>query len=337
MADTAVEQEAGGRGETRGLRVGLLARLMRSDKVGLVGALAGVIIAFSFLSPYFLLTQNFLNIGRAISYTGITAATETLVIIGGGLDLSIGAVMGLSGTVCAALLLAGVPWFLVIPVGVALGTLVGAVNGVIITYVGINPLIVTLGTQFVIEGAAYLAVNSQEIVISEPHFLFIGQGQLIGMPFPVLLLLLAFALVWWWLRYTAFGKHIYAIGGSPGGLMAQLAGIRINRRRMQMYILSGTFAAISGVVLAAFTGTGLPYAGEGLELTIIASVILGGAALTGGRGTVIGTLIGVILLGMVNNGLSLLSVSNEWQLVVQGGALLLAVVVDEFRQKRRSR
>ena len=308
-----------------------------SDQVGLFGAFVVLCAIFAALSPYFLLPQNALNISRAVSYTGITAAITTLVLIGGGLDLSISAVMALAGTVCAELLMKGMPWPLVVAAGLASGALVGVVNGAIVTYLGINPLIVTIATQFVIRGAAFLVVQSQELVITERHFLYIGQGTLLGLPVPALFMVAAFLLVGWWMRFTVFGRHIYAIGGTPGGSMARLAGIPVERRRMQMYVLSGTFAAFSGIVLAGFTGTGLAYAAQGLELPIIASVILGGTGLGGGRGTVVGTVIGVFVLGVVANGLTLLNLSNQWQLVVQGAALLLAVIVDEYRAKRRAR
>ena len=308
-----------------------------ADQIGLFGALVVLCTIFAILSPYFLLPQNALNIAHAVSYTGITAAITTLVLVGGGLDLSISAVMALAGTVCAELLLKGVPWPAVIAAGLGAGVVVGLFNGAVITYVGINPLIVTIGSQFVVRGAAFLVVQNQELVITERHFLYLGQGSLLGIPVPAILMAAMFCLVGWWMRFTVFGRHMYAIGGSPGGTMARLAGIPVERRRMQMYVLSGAFAALSGIVLAGFTGTGLAYAAQGLELPIIASVILGGTALTGGRGSVLGTVIGVFVLGVVANGITLLNLSNQWQLVVQGVALLLAVIVDEVRAKRRAR
>ena len=308
-----------------------------ADQVGLFGAFIVLCAVFAALSPYFLLPQNALNIAHAVSYTGITAAITTLVLIGGGLDLSISAVMALAGTVCAELLLKGAAWPLVVAAGLASGAAVGLANGAVTTYVGINPLIVTIATQFVVRGAAFLVVRSQELVITERHFLYIGQGTLGGLPVPALLMVAAFLLVGWWMHFTVFGRHIYAIDGSPGGGMARLAGIPVERRRMQMYVLSGLFAAFSGIVLAGFTGTGLAYAAQGLELPIIASVILGGTGLGGGRGSVVGTVIGVFVLGVVANGITLLNLSNQWQLVVQGAALLLAVIVDEYRGKRRAR
>lgn len=315
----------------------LPARFLRSDQAGLFAALIVICVALSLLSPYFLLPQNGLNIARAVSYTGIAAAITTLVLIGGGLDLSVGAVMALSGAVCAELLMLGAPWEIALIGGLLAAAVVGVVNGAIVTYVGINPLIVTIGTQFVVRGVAFLAVRSQELIITEPHILFVGQGTVLGAPFPALLMVGMFVLVWFWMRFTRFGRHLYAIGGTPAGSMARLAGIPVDLRRMQMYVLSAVFAGLGGIVLAGFTGAGLAYAAQGVELPIIASVILGGTALGGGRGAVLGTLIGVAILGAVNNGITLLGVANEWQFVVQGVALLLAVIVDQVREKRRAR
>jgi ribose transport system permease protein len=268
---------------------------------------------------------------------GITAAVATLLLVGGGLDLSIGAVMAFSSVLVAQLLLVGVPWYLAIPACLAAGALIGAVNGAIVTYVGINPLIVTIGTQFVVRGMAFIIVRGQELAINDPHVLFLGGGVVFGLPFSGVLMALVFIVIGWLMHFTPFGKHIYAIGGSPQGMMARLSGINVERRRMQMYVMSGGFAALSGLVLAGYTSAGLAYSATGIELTIIAAVILGGTALTGGRGSVIGTVLGVFLLGIIANGMVLLSIPSYWQYVFQGAALLIAVMIDEVRLARASR
>lgn len=311
--------------------------LLGRDQAGLVASLILICIIFSILSPYFLLPANGINIARGNAFAAVAAAITTLVLVGGGLDLSIGAVMAFVGIVCAQLLLLDVPWFLVIGIGLGIGAGIGLLNGLIVTYVGINPFIVTIGTQFVVRGAAFLGVSNHELTVTEPHFLFIGQGNVFGIPFSALLALAVFGVVAWWLHFTKFGKHIYAVGGTPGGLMARLAGIPINRRRMQIYILSGTFAGLAGIMLDGFTGAGIAYAATGIELTVISAVILGGTALMGGRGTVFGTFLGVMLLAIINNGIVLLDVSTYWQYVVQGAALLIAVTIDEVRIKRAAR
>ncbi len=300
---------------------------------GLVLSVVGVCTLFTFLSPFFLEWSNGLNIGRAVAYTGIAAAITTLVLVGGGLDLSIGAVMALVTVVAARLLSAGMPVWAVVASCLAVGALVGAVNGGIVTYLGINPFIATIGTQFVVRGLAFAfsVVQGGELVITDKGFNQIGQSSIAGLPVSVWLLLLTLGAVWWTMEKTKFGRHVYAVGGSAHA--ARLAGIPLNRRRMQIYILSGLGAAFAGLVLAAYTGAGIAFGVPGVELTVIAAVILGGTALMGGRGTVVGTLLGIALLGVINNGIVLLGLGNEWQLMVTGAILLLAVVIDEFRAK----
>lgn len=307
------------------------------QQAGLLGAFALTCLVFSVLSPYFLQASNGFNIASANAYLGITAAIATLLLIGGGLDISIAAVMAFSSVLAAQLLAAGVPWYLAIAGCLLSGAAIGAFNGVLITYVGINALIVTIGTQFVVRGLAFVVAAGQELPISDAHFKFMGQGLLFGVPFSGILTVLVFLYVGWVLNYTRFGKHVFAIGGSPNGSMARLSGIRVERCRMQMYVMSGTLAALSGVVLAGYTSSGIAYAAAGIELTIIAAVILGGTALGGGAGTVAGTFIGVALLGVIANGMVLLSIASYYQFIFQGCALLIAVVADEVRRARRIR
>ena len=307
----------------------------RYQQAGLVSAFALICLAFSILSPYFFQTANAFNIASANAYLGITAAITTLLLIGGGLDISVAAVMAFSSVLAAQLLNLGVPWYLAIIGCLLAGGIIGAFNGLLITYVGINALIVTIGTQFAVRGLAFVVANGQELPISDRHFKYLGQGLLFGIPFSGILMILVFLWVGALLHYTRFGKHIFAIGGTPNGSMARLSGINVERRRMQMYIMSGTLAALSGVVLAGYTSSGIAYAAAGIELTIIAAVILGGTALGGGAGTVAGTFIGVALLGVIANGMVLLSIASYYQFIFQGGALLIAVVADEVRRKRR--
>jgi ribose transport system permease protein len=281
--------------------------------------------------------NNALNIGRASAYTGISAAITTLVLVSGALDLSIGAVMALVGVVAARLLADGHSLVVVLVVCLAVGAAVGIVNGTIVTFVGVNPFIVTIGTQFLARGLAYAfsVVQGGELLITRKHFLFIGQKSVLGMPFSVWLLLVSLGVVAWVMTRTKFGRHLYAIGGSASA--SRLAGIPVERRRMQTYVLSGIGSALAGIVLASYTGAGIAYAASGVELTVIASVILGGTALMGGRGTIFGTFLGILILGIINNGLVLLGLGNQWQLMVTGGILLLAVVVDEVRAKLAAR
>ena len=311
--------------------------LLRADGAGLALALMVAIGVLSLSTPYFFTLDNGRNISTAISYTGICAAISTLVLAGGGVDLSVAAVMAVAGTAAAGMLDAGYPAVAAILVALAVGAIAGLGNALLITFVGINPLIATIGTQFVLRGFAYIVISSRELLISNQAFLYIGQGEVFGVPIPSLIMLITFIAVGLTMKLTVFGQHVYAIGGSPDGGMARLAGVPVRRRQSQMYIASGVISAVAGIVLASYSGSATGNAALGLELPIIAAVILGGTALGGGRGRVVGTVLGVVLLGVINNGLTLRSVPYVWLYVVQGSALLLAVVIDERRQRRAAR
>ena len=308
-----------------------------ANSIGLVVSLIALCILFTVLSDFFFAWDNALNIGRASAYTGVAAAITTLVLVGGALDLSIAAVMALTSVVAARLLAEGLPLWLTIVCCLGVGAAVGIVNGGIVTYIGINPLIVTIGTQFIVRGIAYAltVVEGGELLITDRNFLYIGQESVLGLPVSVWLLLATLLIVGWVMSRTTFGRHVYALGGNPQA--ARLAGVPVNRRKMAIYILSGTGAAFSGIVLGSYTGAGIAYAAMGAELTVIGAVILGGTSLLGGYGSVFGTFLGIAILGVINNGIVLLGLGNHWQLIVTGSILLLAVAIDEIRAARKTR
>lgn len=301
---------------------------------------AAVLIIFTFLSfttDYFFSFENGRNIATAISFMGIAAAIATLILIGGGVDLSVAAVMAVAGSTAAGLLDAGWPASSAIVIALLVGLLVGLINGFLIASVGINPLITTIGTGFVVRGAAYIVIDSRELNISDENFLFVGRNDFFGIPLTFLIMLICFLAVGFVMRRTVFGLHLYAIGGTPNGQMASLAGVPVKRRIYQMYAAGGVMAALAGLILATYSASATGNAATALELPIIAAVILGGTALGGGRGTVMGTFLGVVLLGIINNGITLRNVPYVWLFVVQGCALLLAVVIDSRREKKESK
>jgi ribose transport system permease protein len=304
------------------------------QQVGLALALVVTIALFAFTTPYFFALDNGFNILRVASYTGIAAAIATLVLVGGGIDLSVAAVMALSGTVSAGLIEAGWPVWVAILAALGTAFVAGLINAFIVTTIGINPLIATIATQFIFRGFAYIVISQREILISDHHFLYFGQGDVLGVPTPALLMLLCFIGIGFAMKMTAFGQQVYAIGGSPDGQMAKLAGVPLKRRQYQIYIASAVLSGFAGLLLASYSGSGDGNSALGLELPIIAAAILGGTALGGGRGSVVGTLLGVLLLGVITNGMTLHNVTYVWGLVVQGVALLLAVVIDERRQRK---
>jgi ribose/xylose/arabinose/galactoside ABC-type transport system permease subunit len=306
-------------------------RLPGAQHFGLIGALFGVGLVVSRLTPFFLGTQNLLNVLTAVSFTGIVAAITTAVLIGGGLDLSIAAVMAFSGTIVAVALDNGANAAVAIALALGASALVGFANGGLISYGGINPFVITVGMQFLVRGFAFRVTGGRVVRVVSSDVRYLGQGDLLGIPVPVWFMVVIFGIVGWLLHTTVWGRHWYAIGGTPGGAMARLAGIPVKRRRLQLYVLSSLAAGLSGVLVAGFTTVGDANGLAGLELSILAGVILGGTALMGGRGTVFGTLLGVLLIGIIDNAIQLLNYGISAQFLFLGTALLLAVIYDHFR------
>lgn len=304
-----------------------------ADIIGLSGAIVLVIIVFSTLSPFFFDINNFYNIGRAVAVFGMVAAIATIVLVSGGLDLSMGAVMALGGVVAAQVIILVDNTPLALLAATAAGTLAGLFNALLIVKVGINPLIATIGTQFTFRGAIFMWTGATPVsLFGHDGFLVFGSGSVVGIPNAVLLLLAVFVVVGLVMHFTRFGSRVYSLGGSE--VATALAGIAVGRLRTTIYTLSACSAAFAGALLASVNGAAYPNVGVGAELTILAAVILGGTALTGGRGTVAGTFLGVLLLGILANGLNLVGVRAEVQMFVQGVVLILAVTVDEYRRRR---
>lgn len=305
-----------------------------THNLSLLFALAVLVAIFGTLRPdVFFLARNIENIGQGMAILGILATAQTIVIVAGGLDISVGAVVGLS-TVCIALGIeaTGSPW-LGILCGLAIGAVAGLVNGLIVTVGGVNAVIATLGTMAAFRGVAFILSNGQSISIFDPMFRFIGSGRIGGLQVTIEILLAVVLLFFVLMRYTVVGRNIYAIGGNP--LVARLAGLDNRAYQIGVYILSGTAAGLAGVLLAARTGSGQPISGsDGLELQAITAAVLGGCALTGGKGTIVGGLLGVVILGVLNNGMILTSVPTFYQMVARGLLLILAVLVAEQQAKR---
>ena len=300
----------------------------------LLFVLIAAIVFFSIESPYFLSDRNAFNIGRAVSITGIAAAFATLLMISGGLDLSIGAIMNASG-LAAAVMMAETDHGIGVAFGFALGiaTFIGLCNGIIVTKIGVNPIIATIGMQFVVRGMT-LATRSGSALVRDRTFLEIGQGELVvgslEIPVPVILMLTTMLLCYLVLRFTQFGKYIYAIGDNASA--CRRAGINVDGMRIALYTISGLGSGFAGIVLAGLTGAGIPYA-AGSELSVISAVILGGVSLSGGVGVIQGTLLGVLLVGVLKNGMTLLNINANWQMVVEGSVLMIAVSLDQLKQR----
>lgn len=303
--------------------------------LGLVAALLIEIVFFSIRSPYFLDGTNIANIGRTMTIIGIVAVGQTIVIIAGGFDLSVGSVMGASGMIAAYTVNHGAGTWAALASAIALGAVVGLVNGFVVANLRINPLITTLATLSVIRGLAYVISGGEAIVVSDKTLLGIGTDSLLGVPIVVLCLVGLFLGVGSLMPRTRFGRYTYAIGSSARG--AQLAGIRVNRWLLLFYVLSAALAGVAGFITVARTGQAQPASNIGAELDVITAVILGGASLSGGRGRLLGTFLALAVLAVLANGMILIGVESYWQLVVKGGVLLAAVIWGELRQSTRDR
>lgn len=292
----------------------------------LVGLLA-IIVILSIMSPDFLTQNNILNVMRQVSVNALIAFGMTFIILTGGIDLSVGAILALSGAFTAGMMMDGMSSGLAILLGLAAGTVMGAVNGLLITKGKIAPFIATLATMTIFRGLALVYTEGRPITgFNSDLFTMLGAGYFFIIPVPVIWMLITFIILYFILRRTAFGRRVYAIGGNEEASL--LSGIKVDRVKVYIYALTGFLAALSGIILTSRLNSAQPNAGMGYELDAIAAVVLGGTSLSGGRGWIFGTLIGAMIIGVLNNGLNLLEVSSFYQQVVKGSVILLAVLLD---------
>ncbi len=307
------------------------------ERIGLLISLVVLIIIFAIISPYFLTLDNFSNMLLSLSLIGIVSAGMTIAIASGGMDMSVGSNMALTGVIVGSMLHSGMPQWLAIAVGLLIGLLIGACNGISIAKVKINPLITTLATMIIVRGIAFLYSNGLSFGIygtkpTFPDFGYWGRGILLGIPVPVILMVLVVAVVYVILTKTVFGRDVYAIGGNAEA--ARVCGINVERNTIWVYLIMGVLSAFAGIILASRLTAGVPSAGTGYELNAISCVVLGGASLTGGQGKVEDTLLAVLVLGVLGNGFVLLGLSSFLQDVARGLILLLSVGIDQMRQRR---
>ncbi len=306
------------------------------QNIGILIGLAALMAIVSLFSESFFTASNMWNILRQISTNALLAFGMTFVILIGGIDLSAGPLLAFSG-VFAAYVMGNLGWpiWAAIAGSIILCSMVGMLNGVIVTKTGIAPFVVTLSVQQIFRGFAMLLANGAPIRIRDQGFINIGTTYIGPVAFPVIYMIIIMALCYVVLNKTQFGRHIYALGGNKTA--ARFAGIRTQRIEVMVYALSGFLAGIAGIVLAARMTAGVPATGDGYECDAIAAVVLGGASFTGGIGTIGGTLIGAIIIGVLNNGLNMLNVSSFWQYVAKGVVILLAVMVDVLRKQSKDK
>lgn len=300
---------------------------------GIVLAFLIIVVVLAVSNQFFMTWNNWLNIVRQTAINGILAIGMTFVILARGIDLSVGSVAALAGAVAASFVVTPDPVGIGYGVlaGLAVGTLLGLLNGACVAWLKLPAFVVTLGMLSVGRGLVYIFTDGRPISNLAPEFLWIGSGSLLGIPAPILALAIVFGVCWFVLRHSVAGRHVYAVGGSPHA--ARTGGIRVNRVIASTYMVSGFLAAVAGIILTARTTAALPQAGVAYELDAIAAVVIGGTSLSGGRGTLVGTLMGALIIGTINNGLDLMGVSSYYQQVVKGLIIVAAVLLDVSRNR----
>ncbi len=294
----------------------------------LIGLLI-VILIFSMLKPKFLDVNNIFNLLRQASINGLLALGMTYVVLTGGIDLSVGSILGASG-IFAALVAQNqeIPWFVAVLAGLAIGLLLGTINGVVVSWLKVPAFVATLGMLSVARGITYLASNAQPVPGLSEGFLKIGGGSVGIIPIPVIILTVVFIICSIVLYRTKYGRYIYGVGGNARA--ARVSGINVKKITCSAYMIAGVLAGLAGVVLTSRVSSGLAMAGQNYETDAIAAVVMGGTSLAGGKGRLWGTLIGVLIIAVLNNGLDMMAVSSYWQLIIKGTIIVAAVMMDSL-------
>jgi len=298
------------------------------SKLGPLLALIVLIIFVSVLSPSFLSLTNLMNLMRQVSTNALIAFGMTFVIITGGIDLSVGSTLALSSAIMAGMIVNGIDPLIAMTVSLIAGFVLGAVNGLLITKGKLVPFIATLATMTIYRGATLVLTDGKPITGLDETFIFqfMGRGYFFGIPFPIVITLVVFALLFVLLHKMSFGRKTFAIGGNEKASF--IAGVKSNKIKIFVYSISGVLASLAGIILTSRLNSAQPTAGESYEMDAIASVVLGGTSMSGGKGRIFGTLIGALIIGTLNNGLNLLGVSTFYQQIVKGIVIIIAVLID---------
>jgi len=318
-----------------------------ASQFGALGVLIIICVVFAVIEPAFISPINLFNVLRQVSIYGLLALGMTFVILTGGIDLSVGSLLALAGLVAAAvykggtgLLSAGTAGqaegfglWPAIGAAILVGVLGGLLQGSVISWLKVPPFIVTLGGLTAFRGLALLFSSGQPISTFTDEYKFWGQGMVGPVPVPVIIFLSFAALAFIILRYTRYGRHVYAVGGNPGA--ARLSGLKVNNVVLSVYVITGFFAGLSGFLLSSRLNSAEQVAGVGYELTVIAGVVIGGTSLFGGEGSIFGTVVGILLIGVLSNGLTLMNVSPYIQQILVGLIIVFAVFLDQLIKRRR--
>jgi putative xylitol transport system permease protein len=302
------------------------------NSFSIVIVFVAISIFFTFANQYFLSWDNWLNLLRQSSINGILAIGVTFVILVKGIDLSVGSVMALAGMIAAGLVTTKNEHFVLLAIlaGLGVGAVLGLFNGFIVAKIKVPPFVATLGMLSMARGMTLIVSEGRPTANLSPSFRWLGGGNVLGLPVPILILFFVFAIAWVVLTYTTFGRYIYAVGGNEKA--ARTSGVSTQIVIASTYVISGLLAGLAGLVLASRTTAALPQAGMGYELDAIAAVVIGGTSLAGGRGSLVGTLFGALIIGTINNGMDLMAVSSYYQQLLKGAIIVVAVIADQFRK-----
>jgi ribose transport system permease protein len=314
-------------------------REVRRNLGSLLGRESGIIIGFlvlcavfAWLNPAFMRVDNLLDVAQQSSITAVLAIGMTLVIITAGIDLSVGSIVAVSAYLTADLMARDVAMPLAIMAGLGCGLLAGALNGVLITKGKLPPFIVTLGTMSLLRGLVLVYSQGTPVYGVPPGFKSLIAGRLLGVPIPVLIATVIAILAHLALQYTPFGQQVIAIGGNEEA--ARLSGINVHRRLISVYMISGLLAGVAALILTGRLGAAEPISGTGYELNAIAAAVMGGASLSGGQGSILGTVVGALIMGSLQNGLTLNNVPSFYQQVAVGAVIIVAVFIDQWRRQK---
>jgi len=306
---------------------------MKKDTIIKLRPVIGLVIfaiIISFMNPRFLTLPNILNILRQTSINAVIAAGMTFVILTGGIDLSVGAILAFTGAVCASLLASDMNILFAVLITLGIGAASGLFSGVVISKGKIQPFIATLATMTILRGATLVFTKGKPITFTGSEyfqaFRNIGSGYIAGVPVPIYIMVIIFALGFYVLTQTRLGRYVYALGGNEEA--TKLSGLNTDRLKMYVYTISGMLAALAGIIITSRLSSAQPTAGTGYELDAIAAVVLGGTSLAGGAGTIIGTVFGALIIGILGNALNLLDVSSYFQMMIKGLVILAAVLID---------
>lgn len=317
----------------------ILSKMKSLDFISILVAYVIIITVFATASPYFLSVRNFFNIVQYAAIVGVMATSYTLLMICGEIDISVGSVVALAGMVLGMLTPedpTNVGGLLVAIVACVLtGGVCCGINGLLVTKIKIPAFVATMATMNIYRGIAYIISNGKSITILNKSLTNIGRGDMMGIPNTIIILAIATVIFWFIAKYTVFGRRLFIIGGNSDS--AHLSGIKVKPSVLKIFIINGIMVGIASLMTTSQLGAAMPQGSNGLEFDVISGIVLGGTSMSGGKGSIIGSLVGVLLLATLNNGMTMMEISSYWQLVVKGGVLLLAIVIDILKNNGKAK